>query len=111
MEVNLYDCPHCKGTGTCTVDNNCSCFTCLKDAKADKESRLVICSVCEGSGKIESKSERLRNRTPFFIVAIVLIIFYLYTLSHATDREMFEKIFPVVASLTTMIVTFYFSKR
>jgi hypothetical protein len=107
----LISCPHCAGKGTCLIDNSNSCGTCLKHAKAKKHSKIVICSVCGGTGITEAKTDRLKNRTPFFIMAIVLIVFYFYTGINVINSNNFDKIFPVVGSLTTMIVTFYFSQR
>jgi len=111
MENKLINCPHCAGKGTCLINNNGSCSTCLKNAKEKKDSKIVVCSVCEGIGIIEPKTERLKNRAPFFIMLIVLLIFYFYAFVNIFNPNNFDKIFPVVGALTTMIVTFYFSQK
>lgn len=111
----LIKCSHCLGKGTCLIDNNHSCGTCLKVAKLKKKFNITICSVCYGEGMIvphpEPYTERLKNRIPVFIVVIVLAVFYFYALLNLIFRTNFDVIFPVVGSLTTMIVTFYFSQK
>lgn len=111
MEIQQIDCPHCEGSGVCRADNGQSCGTCLKAAKIGKEAKVVRCDVCLGIGKAESKTARLMGRMPFLIVMVVLAIFYMYALSNANNDERFSQIFPLIGSLTTMIVTFYFSKK
>lgn len=111
MEVKRLDCAHCEQTGTCRTEDGYSCGSCLKDAKPGSESRIVQCSVCLGIGKVEPKTERLIGRVPFLIVFLVLIVFYAYAFFNLGDDTKFNQIFPLVGSLTTMIVTFYFSKK
>lgn len=52
-------CGHCEGTGTCargTRDHNCSSCVVHHASKrrgaGDGQLRLVICSVCNGTGKV-----------------------------------------------------------
>jgi hypothetical protein len=111
MEIVYSDCPHCKGTGTCIVNQGASCGTCLKKASLKSDDKLVRCEVCEGHGKIAPKSEIVKNRIPVLIVGLVLGVFYVYAGMNAKNPETFNQIFPLVGSLTTMIVTFYFSKK
>ena len=111
VRVNLFDCPHCGGKGTCLVAEGGSCGTCLKDAKVKVEAKIVKCGICKGIGKVESKTDGLLSGMPFIIVMIVLFVFYLYAGINVTRPEKFEQIFPLVGSLTTMIVTFYFARK
>ncbi|MFB2638043.1 hypothetical protein ACE02P_08440 [Shewanella bicestrii] len=111
MEITLLECKHCNESGTCQIDNGNSCGTCLKEAKSVKGSKIVACGVCAGVGKVEPKTSRLNSRLPFLIVALVLLVFYFYTFVNLGDDSKFDKIFPLIASLTTMIVTFYFTKK
>jgi hypothetical protein len=111
MEIIRFDCPHCSGTGTCSANGGASCGTCLKEAKVDDQFKIVRCDVCIGQGKVEPKTERLIGRMPFLIVAAVIGVFYIYAGFNATNQERFDQIFPLVGSLTTMIVTFYFSRK
>lgn len=111
METNAFDCPHCSGSGTCTVDDAKSCGTCQQTAKLKNEAKVVRCGVCLGYGKLETKTTRLTERMPFLIVFAVIGVFYFYAALNAGNDEKFAQIFPLVGSLTTMIVTFYFSKK
>ncbi|WP_051177523.1 hypothetical protein [Vibrio harveyi] len=113
MEINLIPCPHCEKTGTCKQDDGKSCGSCLKAAKLknDSDSKVVQCQTCAGIGAIEPKTSRMNARLPFMIVAIVLATFYVYAGFSANDNERFSQIFPLIGSLTTMIVTFYFSNK
>ena len=111
MEITLLECKHCNETGTCLIENGNSCGTCLKEAKPNKNSKIVVCSVCDGIGKVETKTSRLNSRLSFLIVGMVLIIFYFYAFVNLGDDSKFNQIFPLVSSLTTMIVTFYFTKN
>jgi len=105
------DCSHCDCSGVCTVDNGTSCGTCLKEAGLNGDSKIVKCEVCSGVGKVEPKTERLARRIPVLIIFVVLGVFYYYIAIHATDSDRFDQIFPLVGSLTTMIVTFYFARK
>jgi hypothetical protein len=111
MEVTLIECKHCGGTGTCHEDNGNSCASCLKEAKVKKDSKVVQCQVCQGLGQAEPKTARLNNRLPFLIVVFVLFVFYCYTFVNIGNNAKFDQIFPLIGSLTTMIVTFYFSRK
>ncbi|MBD3611825.1 MAG: hypothetical protein HUJ13_05345 [Hydrogenovibrio crunogenus] len=111
MDIKRIECPHCEGKGICKADNDCSCGTCLKAAKVKKDTKVVRCDVCMGVGKAEPKTERLIARMPFLIVIVVLGVFYFYALINAANPDKFDQIFPLIGSLTTMIVTFYFSRK
>lgn len=104
------DCNHCETKGICITNSGSSCGTCLKKAKT-KNAQIVRCEVCEGAGTFEPFSSRLNTRLPFIIVFVVLMVFYLYTGSSLGDNEKFDQIFPLISSLTTMIVTFYFARK
>lgn len=50
-------CSHCKGSGTCTAGKNASCMGCIvkatkTPAQHANPSLTVICSACEGKGKV-----------------------------------------------------------
>lgn len=111
QDKNRFDCSHCETKGVCLIDNGGSCGSCIKDAKIKNNSKIVVCSVCGGVGINEFKTDRMVKRSPVFIMTIVLVIFYLYCGIELARNNNFEKIFPVISSLTTMIVTFYFSQR
>lgn len=110
-EKDISACAHCLGKSTCLIENNCSCGTCLKEAKVKSDSKIVVCSVCKGGGSSEIAAVITKNKISTFIVAIVLLVFYFYAAISLVNNENFDKIFPVVGSLTTMIVTFYFSQK
>ncbi len=112
--INLIEripCSHCEEKGSCKIVDGHSCKTCLRDAKIKEAEAVVICSVCDGLGKVEPKTERLNARTPFVVVSLVLVVFYFYALVSLFNGQNFELVFPLISSLTTMIATFYFAKR
>lgn len=111
MNVTRIDCPHCSQSGTCKANNGSSCGSCLKSAKTKKEVTIVQCAVCVGTGKAEPKTDLLNARLPFFIVIVVLGVFYLYAGTNLSNDGKFDQIFPLIGSLTTMIVTFYFTRK
>jgi hypothetical protein len=104
-------CAHCSGTGACTLDDGGSCGTCLKDTKMKGKARIVCCTVCHGAGIFELDAERVLSLRPVMVMGVVLTCFYLYVGINLFRGEHFDSIFPVVGSLTSMIVTFYFSQR
>lgn len=106
-----YHCAHCVGTGTCIIANGASCGTCIKNAKVAKQYTIVRCGVCMGFGQAEPTTQRFIGRMPVFVVMTVLAVFYLFVAFNADNEARFDQIFPLVGSLTTMIVTFYFSKK
>ncbi len=106
----VFGCPHCEGTGTCTVSDGRSCGTCINESKV-KDAEIVRCDVCSGFGRTENKSERLVNRAPIIVLIVVLAAFYSYALFSIDDADRFNQMFPLIGSLTTMIVTFFFAKK
>jgi len=108
---NVYKCPHCEGTGVCTSDEGKSCGTCLESSKIKNGSSIVRCDICYGYGRTEIKSERLKNRAPIIVMSIVLLAFYIYAIANIGNDQHFNQIFPLLGSLTTMIVTFFFAKK
>lgn len=105
------NCPHCEGSGACTLEDGKSCGTCMAVARLKNDSKIVRCEVCEGVGKTEPKTVRLNARLPFFVALLVILVFYFYAFASLGNGDNFEQMFPLVGSLTTMIVTFYFSKK
>jgi DnaJ-class molecular chaperone len=56
--TELVQCPHCGGATVCNVEGNGSCLHCLVQNKVFHLERVVICSVCNGTGEIELPVER-----------------------------------------------------
>lgn len=110
-ETSRCECAHCSGSGTCTVDDGVSCGTCIKDAKVKEHHKIVRCGVCKGIGTAEPTTQRFIARMPVFVVFTVLAVFYLYVVFYAGNEAHFNQIFPLIGSLTTMIVTFYFARK
>lgn len=110
-ETKWLSCPHCSGKGTCKNEADGSCGTCLKASKKTKDAKVVVCSVCNGFGVMEPKTERLRQRTPFLVVSMVLMAFYIFTTISLIKGTHTSEILSLIGSLTTMVVTFYFSGR
>lgn len=56
------ECPHCHGVTVCIVEENGSCLRCLTQNNVTNLERVVICSVCNGSGEAELSVERANCR-------------------------------------------------
>lgn len=110
-DTKLIKCPHCEGSGVCRANEGKSCATCIKISKTKGENKIVKCEICDGRGITETKSDRFKNRSPIIVLYIVLTVFYAYSAINLITDKHFDQIFPVVASLTTMIATFYFSRK
>lgn len=108
--MEIIKCTHCNETGVCRADNENSCGTCLKDARINSESKVVRCAVCEGTRIVNIRIVRLSDTIPTFIVAIVLCTFYFGAALAMSKGDLPREVFTAVVSLTTMIVTFYFSR-
>lgn len=105
----MIDCPHCKGTGTCINDNGGSCGTCLSAEKVPEGSNVIVCSICKGKGAFSTVETSFQTAYPFILIVFIMSAFYLYVALSTKDASKFDTVFPLVSSLTTMVVTFFFT--
>lgn len=115
LNVNLYDCAHCKGEGSCTNGpNGEACSYCAKILELKgKESRVGIpCGVCAGLGKTDNRTERIIRRTPSFIaLLVVFILLALVGFAMWDNSEFFSQVLTFSSTLIGIILTSYFSNK
>lgn len=56
------DCPHCGGKTVCNRDDKGSCVRCLLKNGITLIGKVVLCSVCHGTGEIEAPAVRINCR-------------------------------------------------
>ena len=110
---SIFDCAHCKKTGTCTNgENDLSCAVCLRAHKLKVPSRGVVCSVCEGTGCAELTTSRLERRMLPVLAQIIasVVLGVTYTLG-AFNVPHFSELLAFNATLMGTVTGYYFSQR
>jgi hypothetical protein len=114
VTVNLYECLHCKGEGTCrNAENGASCAVCIKrNELRGKSYSGLICGSCGGIGKAEPFTERLNKRMGP-LLALVLVVGLLFMVSCAAlfKSTYFSEILTFASTIIGLIVGFYFSTK
>lgn len=113
----LYDCAHCKQTGTCdNGPNGMACPLCID--RADIKSSLkknyrgkIRCGICGGLGKPELMTERMRQRTPYIIALTSIIIFPILILSSSLlNAPNSSQIITLSGTILGSIIVYFFSR-
>ncbi|WP_045384194.1 hypothetical protein [Vibrio campbellii] len=109
------DCPHCSGSGSCTLDDGNSCGSCMKTAKIKTDHKIVRCGVCSGTGSLTrpeiQMNERAKLFSPLVVLSLVLLVFYLGSFQLLSNDEYAAQVYTAIVSLTSVIVSFYFGTK
>lgn len=114
---HLYDCAHCKQTGTCdNGPDGIACPSCIE--RADLKSKVkknyrgkLSCGVCGGLGKSELVTERMGQRTPYIISMASIIIFPILILITAIlEVPNANQIATLSGTVLGGITAYYFSR-
>ncbi|QDF74065.1 molecular chaperone DnaJ [Shewanella marisflavi] len=115
VKVNLYDCQHCSGTGTCTNGkDNCSCEVCAKKNEIPFWRRRnqygLICGSCGGIGKAEALTERMNKRiAPLLAIYLVVSLLVLISVLALIDNKYFSEVLAFSSAVIGSVCGYYFS--
>lgn len=120
-QVNLNECKHCSGTGTCSTVDGKSCGKCIQEAKLKTLTSFfsnnnnigdtgLVCGVCDGLGQAQTKTNKINSRARFslalWITLPVLIIAVILK-----DSSNFPAYLTFAGTLIASITGFYFAHR
>ncbi len=120
ITVNLHECRHCAGLGTCKNGaNESSCLACAKKNELhfweydnqDKRKGLM-CGSCGGIGKAEPLTERMHNRIPV-ILAFTLVFGSMLIIFFAAyrDSKFFSELLTFASVIVGSVSGYYFSNK
>ena len=119
----LFDCAHCKGTGTCaTGREGDSCDACAKELNvfSHKERFGLACNTCGGLGKTTTHLHKLQQKTtPYLAYTITACSFALmllfgvwgYWRNDDTKIDYFNEVLAFCTTLLGAVTGYYFSSR
>ncbi|MCK5728717.1 MAG: hypothetical protein KAH08_05800 [Methylococcales bacterium] len=117
IEVNLHDCKHCDGSGTCkNGKDGCSCVACAKKNelsfwKQDNQFGL-LCGSCGGIGRAEPLTERIHNRVaPLLAIYLVCILLGIVLLAAMSKNQFFSELLAFSSAIIGSVVGYYFSSK
>ncbi len=114
ITVNLYDCKHCEGQGTCrnSKEGN-TCAACIKrNDLTGKDHYGLLCGSCGGIGKAEPMTERMNKRiAPALAVVLVVSLLVMVGFSSATRSPYFSELLAFSSAIIGSLVGFYFSHQ
>jgi hypothetical protein len=114
IKVNLYECFHCKGDGTCrNGPDGSSCAACIKrNELKGKDFVGLLCGSCGGIGKAEPMTERLNKRAaPLLAMIIVSALLVIITFAAFTKSPYFSELLAFSSAIIGSVVGFYFSGK
>ncbi len=117
MSVNLHECKHCDGTGTCkNGKDECSCLACHKRNELPfwikKHQFGLLCGSYGGIGKTDLLTERMHNRMApmlafFLIFSLLLLIFW----AAFSKSQFFSELLAFSSAIIGSVVGYYFSSK
>ena len=120
-EVQLHECKHCSGTGTCATDNGKSCDKCIVEAKPKGifRARLknttncgIVCSVCDGLGEAQTKTNKLNSRARFTLsLAIIIPVILILVIVILHQESLAPQYLTFSGTLIASITGYYFGSR
>lgn len=114
LTVNLHDCKHCEGCGTCRNGKEGStCAACVKrNELRGKDHFGLLCGSCGGIGKAEPLTERMNKRIAPILAAILIVsLLVILTFSSAMLSPHFSELLAFSSAIIGSLVGFYFSHQ
>lgn len=117
VTVNLHDCQHCSGTGTCTTGKDASsCYACAKRNELPFWRRKIeyglMCGSCGGIGKAEPMTERINKRVaPLLAIYLSITLVVMIFIAAITKNPFFSELLAFCSAIIGTVAGFYFSSR
>ena len=115
--LNLHDCKHCEGKGTCKNGREeSSCLACAKknDLPFWKQSNQygLLCGSCGGIGKAEPLTERMNKRiAPMLAIFLVSGLLCLIFWAAISESPFFSELLAFSSAIIGSVVGYYFSGK
>jgi len=117
VTVNLHDCKHCDGSGTCAKGpNQTSCLVCAKKHELPFWSRKgqvgLMCGSCGGIGRAEPLTERMNKRiAPMLALLLTTVLLVMISLAAVYESPYFSQILAFSSAIIGSVAGFYFSSN
>jgi hypothetical protein len=117
ITVNLHDCKHCDGTGSCRNGiNETSCIACAKRNELpfwrQKNQYGLLCGSCGGLGRAEPLTERMNKRiAPLLAMLLVVGLMVLVSLAAISNSSNFSELLAFSSAIIGTVAGFYFSNH
>ncbi len=120
VQARLEKCAHCNNTGTCNKGKDgSSCEVCVRKNQkwtfvfsVSNPRYGMVCSVCEGFGKIEPFTERLHNRiVPVLALLVVYVALIIICWAACTENKHFSELLAFSSTLIGSITGYYFGGK
>ena len=114
VKVNLYECFHCKGEGTCSSgENGNSCASCIKRSELKGSTFYgLLCGSCGGIGKAEPLTERMNKRlAPMLAIILVVSLLALIFWAAFANSTHFSELLAFSSAIIGSVAGFYFSGK
>jgi len=117
ITVNLHDCKHCNGSGTCkNGKDDCSCLACAKKNDLPfyrlDNSFGLLCGSCGGIGKAEPLTERMNKRMgPMLAFTLVVGLLVLVSCAAFTKSPFFSELLAFSSAIIGSVSGYYFSSK
>jgi hypothetical protein len=109
--LELLRCAHCSGSGSCNSGKDgASCYVCTRKSNGKDTQVGLVCSVCDGQGYTEPKTDRIRKRMGP-LLAMLLCYFMLFLVLRTIGKPDLDKILPFAGAIIGSITGFYFGAR
>ena len=117
ITINLHDCKHCKGLGTCqNGKGGASCLACAKKNELPfynlNNHFGLLCGSCGGIGKAEPLTERMHNRiAPMLAIVLVVSLLAIILWAAAIESQFFSELLAFSSAIIGSVVGYYFSSK
>lgn len=117
VTVNLHECKHCSGTGTCSNGTeSTSCNVCAKKNELPfwRQNNQIglICGSCGGIGKAEPLTERMNKRVaPMLAISLIIGLLTLIFITAILKNPYFSEILAFSSAIIGSVAGFYFSSN
>jgi hypothetical protein len=110
----LYECAHCKGTGTCNHGKDGeACAACIKKNELKKGTYYgLACGTCGGLGKTDTVTSRMNNRvTPLLGFMLTGLCFLMIILFGFFNNQYFTEVLALCGTLLGSVTGHYFGRQ
>ncbi len=114
ITVNLHECKHCDGLGTCK--DGCSCLACARKNELPfyrlNNQFGLLCASCGGIGQAEPLTERMNKRMgPMLAFVLVVGLLLIISLAAISKSPFFSELLAFSSAIIGSVSGYYFSSK